>query len=522
MKEGPSQEPIEDAQHSPATSAYSSVAWLTFLFSAGFLSVFVVTAIFDLAFLTQVVNNGFAWSIEWFGGYWQLLLLATFAIGLAIALSPYGRARLGDLPMPDNHRLKWLAMIMCTLLAGGGVFFAAAEPIAHYLSPPPLFDLSTPSEAAVHAALAQSFMHWGFLSWAILGSLTTIIFMYLHYEKGLPMKPRALLYPLLGRKLIEGWIGDVADAVCIIAVVAGTVGPIGFLGAQVSYGLEDLFGVPDKLSTQLLIILGLVALYTTSTVSGIRRGIQLLSIFNITLAIALMIFILTLGPTRFLMENYLSSGGVYLAHFFDMAAFREDQDWLGQWTLFFWGWFLGYGPMMAMFIARISNGRSIREVILSLSVLAPVVTSFWFTILGGTGLALEASSPGVISGPFAGFNMPGALLAITQQLPLGFMISLLFLILTTVFVATTSDSMTYTISMVMCGSDSPPRPMRVFWGLIMGALAAVLLGLGGGTITALQYFIIITAVPVSLLLLPSLWVAPMLARRLAIAQGVSR
>ena len=156
--------------------------------------------------------------------------------------------------------------------------------------------------------------------------------------------------------------------------------------------------------------------------------------------------------------------------------------------------------------------------ILSLSVLAPIVTSFWFTILGGTGLALETSTPGVISEPFSGFNMPGALLAITQQLPLGFLISTLFLILTTVFVATTSDSMTYTISMVMCGDDSPPRVMRVFWGLIMGALAAVLLTLGGGSITALQYFIVITAVPVSLLLLPSLWVAPMLARRLSISQ----
>lgn len=496
----------------------NTIAWVTFVFSGGFLSLFVAVAILDIALLTRLVDEGFAWSIAWFGAYWQVLLLATFVIGLAIALSPYGKARLGDLPRPDNHRLKWLAMIMCTLLAGGGVFFAAAEPIAHFLSPPPVYGLETPSEAAVHAALAQSFMHWGFLSWAILGSLTTIIFMYLHYEKGLPMKPRSLLYPLVGKRVIDGWVGDVADAVCIVAVVAGTAGPIGFLGAQVSYGLADLFDVRDALPTQLLIVLGLVVLYTLSTVSGIRRGIQLLSIFNVSLALLLMAFILTLGPTRFLLENYVAAGGVYLANFIPMAAFRADQEWMGQWTLFFWGWFLGYGPMMAMFIARISNGRSIREVILSLSVLAPIVTSFWFTILGGTGLALETSTPGVISEPFSGFNMPGALLAITQQLPLGFLISTLFLILTTVFVATTSDSMTYTISMVMCGDDSPPRVMRVFWGLIMGALAAVLLTLGGGSITALQYFIVITAVPVSLLLLPSLWVAPMLARRLSISQ----
>ena len=156
----------------------NTIAWVTFVFSGGFLSLFVAVAILDIALLTRLVNEGFAWSIAWFGAYWQVLLLATFVIGLTISLSPYGKARLGDLPRPDNHRLKWLAMIMCTLLAGGGVFFAAAEPIAHFLSPPPVYGLETPSEAAVHAALAQSFMHWGFLSWAILGSLTTICLLY--------------------------------------------------------------------------------------------------------------------------------------------------------------------------------------------------------------------------------------------------------------------------------------------------------------------------------------------------------
>ncbi|MGI9237583.1 MAG: BCCT family transporter, partial [Woeseiaceae bacterium] len=209
------------------------------------------------------------------------------------------------------------------------------------------------------------------------------------------------------------------------------------------------------------------------------------------------------------------STGLYLSEFISMATYRADTDWLNQWTVFFWGWFLGYGPLMAMFIARISNGRRIRELIVAVSLVAPIVTTFWFTIVGGSGVAFELASPGAISVPFEGFNMPAALLAITQQLPLGFLVSLLFLILTTIFVATTGDSMTYTISMVMTGTDDPPTLLRVFWGVIMGVLAMILISIGSGGIGALQYFIVVTAVPVSLVLLPSLWTAPKIARELA-------
>lgn len=176
---------------------------------------------------------------------------------------------------------------------------------------------------------------------------------------------------------------------------------------------------------------------------------------------------------------------------------------------------------MAMFIARISNGRRIREMILSVSVVAPIVTMFWITIVGGSGIAFELENPGVISAPFEGFNMPAALLAITQQLPLGFLISVLFLVLTTIFVATTGDSMTYSISMVMTGTDNPPPLLRIFWGVIMGVVAIILVSIGSGGISALQSFIVVTAVPVSLILLPSLWFGPKYAKKIGEAQGFS-
>ena len=506
---------MNQSEHRPERFSARAVDWPTFIVSGGFLIAFVVAAFVDLASLSAMVNSAYSNSAKLFGAYWQVLLLSTFVIGLYVALSPSGAARLGNLPKPEITTFKWFAIIMCTLLAGGGVFFAAAEPMAHFTEPPPLYAVPAETPLAVYPALAQSYMHWGFLAWAILGSLTTIVFMHLHYDKGLPLKPRTLLYPVFGERAIRGWFGGIVDAACVLAVVAGTVGPIGFLGLQVSYGLNDLFGLPNTYFTQSLIIVFLIGVYTVSTVSGIQRGIQLLSTFNVILAMFLMAFMLLAGPTAFIFDSYIHSTGLYLSKFIPMATFRADTNWLNQWTVFFWGWFLGYGPLMAMFIARISNGRRIREMIIAVSVIAPIVTTFWFTIVGGSGVAFELANPGVISGPFEGFNMPAALLAITQQLPLGFFISVLFLILTTIFVATTGDSMTYTISMVMTGTDDPPTLLRIFWGVIMGVVAMILISIGAGGISALQYFIVVTAVPVSLILLPSLWVAPRIARELA-------
>ena len=176
--------------------------------------------------------------------------------------------------------------------------------------------------------------------------------------------------------------------------------------------------------------------------------------------------------------------------------------------------------MMAIFIARISRGRTIRQVIGTISIIAPLTTCFWFTIVGGSGLAFEIADPGVVSKAFEGFNLPGALLAITQQLPLPLFISILFLILTTIFIVTTGDSMTYTISVVISGETEPNALVRTFWGVAMGITALILISLGSGGITALQSFIVITAVPVSLILLPSLWNAPQIAVRMAKQQGL--
>ncbi len=492
-----------------------------FLISGGFIALFCIAALVDLDALSGAVDWGFNVAATYFGLYWQVLLLATFLIGLLLCVLPGGRAIMGGLATPEFTTFQWGSMVMCTLLAGGGVFWAAGEPIAHFLYPAPLYGGEGATAEAVNPAIAQSFMHWGFLAWAILGSLTTVMLMHYHYEKGLPLAPRTLLYPVFGDKAINGPIGLIADASSIIAVVAGTVGPIGFLGLQVSYGLADLFGFSDAFALQATVIVGLAAIYTISAMTGLSRGIQVLSKVNVILAAFLLLFVLVEGPTGFIFGSFFSGFGTYVGNFFQMALYRGEAGlfgepgWLGWWTVFFWGWFMGYGPLMAMFIARVSRGRSIRSIIIMLSIIAPIVTNFWFTIIGGTGIAMELENPGTIATAFEGFNLPAALLAITNNLPMGFVVSILFLILTTIFVATTGDSMSYVISATMSNENNPPAALRVFWGIAMGLMAIILISVGSGGVSKLQSFIVVTAVPVSLILLPSLWDA----LRITLAKG---
>ncbi|WP_201544145.1 BCCT family transporter [Psychrobacter sp. H7-1] len=491
-------------------------------YSGGFIIIFVLMAIFSQQYLAQAVEIGFNWSVKFFGPFWQILLLATFLIALAVGAGRTGRVILGNLAEPEMDSFKWMAILFCTLLAGGGVFWAAAEPMAHFVTPPPIFAETADIQQRAFNALSQSFMHWGFLAWAIVGSLSAIVIMHLHYDKGLPLKPRTFLYPVLGERVLTGHTGAIIDACCIIAVAAGTIGPIGFLGLQISYALNTLFGIPDTFITQLIIILFAIALYTLSAISGLARGMQLLSRFNVILAFALMLFILVFGPSNFIVNGYIQSMGSMVNNFLPMATFRGDEGWLSWWTVFFWGWFLGYGPMMAIFIARISRGRTIRQLITTVCIVAPLVTCFWFTIVGGTGLAFEIANPGSVSAAFEGFNLPGALLAITQQLPFPMVTSILFLILTTIFIVTTGDSMTYTISVVISGEREPNAIIRTFWGVMMGVTAIALISIGAGGVTALQSFIVITAVPVSFIMLPALWNGPQIAKQMAKDQDLYR
>ena len=513
----------QPAQRAEGPSRFSLGDPIVLVLSIGFIVAFLALSFYDIDLVANSISAGFAWTALVLGSYFQLLLLLTFFIAIGVALTPAAKAKIGNLDAPEMSTFKWLSIILCTLLAGGGVFFAAGEPVYHFVVTPPAFDTEAGTAEAVSGALAQSFMHWGFMAWAVLGSLTAVVLAHAHYVKGQPLQPRTLLYPVLGERLMRGPLGGLVDACCVIALVAGTVGPIGFLATQVSFGLHELFGLPEGYTGQLMILAVLGTIYVLSSMSGVHKGIQLLSRFNVLLALAIGAVIIMFGPTLFLVNTYVSSMGAYVSEFFTMATMTAETApawWMQWWTVFFFAWFIGYAPLMAIFVARISRGRSIREMILAVAVLAPIATTVWFTLLGGSGIYYQLTGVIDLTEALNNFQFDVATLTVAQALPGGTWMALAILLLTTIFVATTGDSMSYAIAVVGAGHDAPSPYMRAFWGIAMALMAAVLLYMGAGQIGALQQFIVITAIPVSLILLPSLWNGPQAAYAMAREQGI--
>ena len=513
----------QPAQRAEGPSRFSLGDPIVLVLSIGFIVAFLALSFYDIDLVANSISAGFAWTALVLGSYFQLLLLLTFFIAIGVALTPAAKAKIGNLDAPEMSTFKWLSIILYTLLAGGGVFFAAGEPVYHFVVTPPAFDTEAGTAEAVSGALAQSFMHWGFMAWAVLGSLTAVVLAHAHYVKGQPLQPRTLLYPVLGERLMRGPLGGLVDACCVIALVAGTVGPIGFLATQVSFGLHELFGLPEGYTGQLMILAVLGTVYVLSSMSGVHKGIQLLSRFNVLLALAIGAVIIVFGPTLFLVNTYVSSMGAYVSEFFTMATMTAETApawWMQWWTVFFFAWFIGYAPLMAIFVARISRGRSIREMILAVAVLAPIATTVWFTLLGGSGIYYQLTGVIDLTEALNNFQFDVATLTVAQALPGGTWMALAILLLTTIFVATTGDSMSYAIAVVGTGHDDPSPYMRAFWGIAMALMAAVLLYMGAGQISALQQFIVITAIPVSLILLPSLWNGPQAAYAMAREQGI--
>ncbi|NQY77112.1 MAG: BCCT family transporter [Halomonas sp.] len=513
----------QPAQRAEGPLRFSLGDPIVLVLSIGFIVAFLALSFYDIDLVANSISAGFAWTALVLGSYFQLLLLLTFFIAIGVALTPAAKAKIGNLDAPEMSTFKWLSIILCTLLAGGGVFFAAGEPVYHFVVTPPAFDTEAGTAEAVSGALAQSFMHWGFMAWAVLGSLTAVVLAHAHYVKGQPLQPRTLLYPIFGERLMRGPLGGLVDACCVIALVAGTVGPIGFLATQVSFGLHELFGLPEGYTGQLMILAVLGTIYVLSSMSGVHKGIQLLSRFNVLLALAIGAVIIMFGPTLFLVNTYVSSMGAYVSEFFTMATMTSETApawWMQWWTVFFFAWFIGYAPLMAIFVARISRGRSIREMILAVAVLAPIATTVWFTLLGGSGIYYQLTGVIDLTEALNNFQFDVATLTVAQALPGGTWMALAILLLTTIFVATTGDSMSYAIAVVGAGHDDPSPYMRAFWGIAMALMAAVLLYMGAGQISALQQFIVITAIPVSLILLPSLWNGPQAAYAMAREQGI--
>ncbi|MDN5843659.1 MAG: BCCT family transporter [Alcaligenaceae bacterium] len=432
-------------------------------------------------------------------GWFYLLAVSGFVFFLLfLAVSPLGKVRLGpDDALPDYSYGTWVAMLFSAGMGIGIVFYGVAEPIMHFSAPP---DAVPRSAQAARDALEITFFHWGVHAWAIY-ALMGLVLAYFGYRKGEPLVIRSAFRPLIGDK-VNGPIGDLIDIFAVVGTLAGLATSLGLGVAQLNATGAYLFGLPQNLETQLILI-GIVTLLATTTVAtGLDNGIRRLSEMIIIVSFVLMFLILALGPTRFLLQAFVENIGLYLNGFvarsFHIYAY-EPTDWVGSWTLFYWGWWMSWSPFVGLFIARISRGRTIREFLLGV-LFAPAGFSFiWFTIFGDVAIWLDMHvAHGAISETVAG-NMPIALFTVFEYLPWSTFLAWLTGILVAVYFVTASDAGALVIAMITSrGEEEPILWLRIFWALVCGAVAAGLLLAGG--LAAVQMAAVIAALPLAIVM----------------------
>ena len=481
------------------------------------LIIFLLISAIDIDSAKLITNVLKDFAISNVGSIWLLMVVAISILAFFLGFSPIGSLKIGgEDAKPSLKFFDWCAVLICTLLAGGGVFWSAAEPLIHFLNPASYFSTIEGGTAqAVDPALSVSFLHWGFLAWALVATTVTITFSLLS-QSGFPLRPRSLLIPIFPKSFVDGLLGDFADGISVVAAIAGTVGPLGFLSLQLSNAAAKLPFLTDNAFLQTFIVIALTFIFTISTLSGIQKGIKFLSEINIWLTIALGSLLLIIGPTLWLSQHFISSNFLYLSKLKELALPSFDDSWVKGWTIFYWAWFLGYAPLMGLFTAGVSKGRTFRELILVVCIVCPFVTNLWFNILGGNGIFLELSQPGVISEEYARGGAAGVLFSILSQLPLSLILIPISILLIILFMCTSADSISYAAAIVVSGKETPPKKIRLFWALMIGFLTIALLRIGSGvgdqtSIDALQSFIVITAVPVTPLIISTLWTAPKLA-----------
>ncbi|MCB7136528.1 BCCT family transporter [Cellulosimicrobium marinum] len=470
--------------------------------AAGLILLFVLTTVLFTDAVTSVMETLQQDVIGVFGWYYVLIVAAFVVFSVWMGVSRFGDIILGKDEEEPLFRLPvWFAMLFATGMGIGLVYWGVAEPLSHYVSPKPGVEGS--DAVLAQAAMGQSFLHWGIHAWAIY-VVAGLALAYAIHRKGRPVSIRWALEPLLGDR-VKGWLGNVIDVVAIIGTVFGVATSLGFGVLQIAAGLGYLDVVEPGLALEIGLIAAITAVATLSVVSGLGKGIKWLSNGNMMLAGAVAVVVLVLGPTLFLLREWVQSLGYYLQNFvrltFDTTAFQGDVglEWQSSWTIFYWGWWISWAPFVGVFIARISRGRSVREFVLGTLLVPTIVTTLWFAIFGGSGLEREITEPGSMLDDGA-VNQDTALFQLLGDLPLGTLLSVAAILLIVVFFVTSSDSGSLVVDMLASGGNpNPPTWSRVFWAVVEGLLAIALLLAGG--LEALQTAAILIALPFSVVLI---------------------
>jgi len=449
----------------------------------------------------SVANSLFNFLIQNFG--WGYMLTMTFFVvfPVGLAISKYGKLKLGPADSkPEFNTLSWFAMLFSAGMGVGLVFYGVGEPIFHFLNPP--FTSEPGSVKAATDAMRISFFHWGLHPWAAY-TVIALPLGYFQFRKDSPGLISSFFTPLIGEEGVKGPFGKLVDVLAIFATAAGVATSLGLGVLQINSGLKYIFGVPQTIAVQFLIIAALCLIYTGSAVSGLERGIKLIANLNLFIATMLCLSLFALGPTIPILESLLTGIGEYLANVvpesFALAPYGgEFKQWLEGWTLFYWAWWIAWAPFVGSFIARISRGRTIRQFVTGVLVVPALGCFTWFAVFGTSALYLELKGLANIASTVSA-DISTGVFEMYMHYPLGMIMSVIIVVLISTFFITSANSATFVLSMYSTQGDlNPPRQKMAIWGILQAALAFVLL-MGGG-LQALQIASIAAAAPFAIIM----------------------
>jgi len=455
--------------------------------------------------LLNTAKSGIFANFSWF----YVLAFSVFLGFLVIlSVSSLGNIKLGnDEEEPEFGFLSWLAMLFAAGMGVGLMFFGVAEPLTHYLS-----DITTGSaEHKQQEALLHTLFHWGIHAWAVYGTIALAL-AYFGFRYKLPLALRSCFYPLL-KERINGKLGDLIDIMALLATLFGVITTLGFGASQLGAGLHQLGWISENsFSLQMVVIAVVMSLGTFSAISGVGKGVKILSELNLTLAFSLLIFVLVAGPTLYLLSAFSDNIGTYLSNLVKLSFKtyvyeQEHTDWFSGWTILYWAWWCSWAPFVGLFIARISKGRTIREFIFGVLVIPSMFGILWFTVFGNTAIWLNDGEAAGTLGQM--ISSPETLLfKFLDYLPLSGVTGLVSLVVISLFFITSADSGIYVLNNIASRDKSlaAPRWQAVMWGILMSVVAIVLMQSGG--LANLQAMTLLVALPFAMLMLLmcfSLW-----------------
>lgn len=468
----------------------NSVFFWTLLIAIG---VIVFGAVYSST-LSEISGAAMQWVSTNFGWFYILSVVTFIGFCLWISLSKYGRVKLGkDDEKPEFSTFSWYAMLFCGSTGIGLVFWSIAEPLSHYAAPPVGIEAGTMQ--AIDFSIRTCYLHWGITQWVCF-AIVGLGVAYFQFRKGKNAQLSNLLSPLVGDKLTVGWFGKFIDGFSVVVSFAGVATSLGLGVSQICGGLNHLFNIPKTDNTILMIIILITLVFIVSAITGVYKGIKILSNLNTYLALALLGLVFIVGPKIAILNNLTNSVGQHIQYLFKdvfMINAFGDNEWVMNWRVFYFAWFVAWTPFVGMFVARISKGRTIREFILGVVIVPTLFTILWLSVFSAIALTTVQgwsieSVQELIASPET------AVFIVFNNYPLSQVISIMIIVLLGVFFITSADSATYSLSVMTSNGDiNPPVYKKVVWGIVVATIAYVLLS--AGSLKPLQTISIAATLP---------------------------